>query len=185
MSRAELYQKLLKAAAKQLGVKATSEQAKDLAVLRLCRETITSKLISGRDVDPSALRWLVEELAKFAPPPETPRVELTIVEGITGVCPVCKAEIHPYEPPPTPPPSAPTPPPPSDTQPEPSKPKQPKPSNVVELRPHPPGIHDAPSARMAVHQEPWRGHVDAASDPVPDWSAAHSLPPIPPECFPK
>lgn len=101
MSRAELYQKLLKAAAKQLGVKPSSESAKDLAVLRLARETITSKLISGRDVDPSALRWLVEELAKFAPPPETPKVELTIVEGITGICPACKAEVHPWEPPPT------------------------------------------------------------------------------------
>jgi hypothetical protein len=54
MSRAELYTKLLKAAAKQLGVKPSSESAKDLAVLRLARETITSKLISGRDVDPSA-----------------------------------------------------------------------------------------------------------------------------------
>jgi hypothetical protein len=32
-------------------------------------------------------------------------------------------------------------------------------------------------ARMA------RSELWPASDPVPDWGAAHSLPPIPPECF--
>jgi hypothetical protein len=37
-------------------------------------------------------------------------------------------------------------------------------------------------ARMA-RSELWR--YGAASDPVPNWGAAHSLPPIPPECFPK
>ncbi|MGA8699447.1 MAG: hypothetical protein WB689_37600, partial [Xanthobacteraceae bacterium] len=131
MSRAELYTKLLKAAAKQLGVKPSSESAKDLAVLRLARETITSKLISGRDVDPSALRWLVEELAKFAPPPEIPKVELEIVHGI-AICPSCGYRKPEPEPPALPPPDPPpTPDPPKDdTEPLPAAAAA---SNVVEL----------------------------------------------------
>ena len=135
MSRAELYQKLLKAAARQLGVKPSSESAKDLAVLRLARETITSKLISGRDCDPSALKWLAEELAKFTPPPEIPRVDIAFVEGIVGICPVCKAEIPDYTPPPTPaPPSPPSSPPPTETSsPAPSAPPAPS-TNVVPIK---------------------------------------------------
>jgi hypothetical protein len=194
MSRAVLYQKLLKAAAKQLGVKPSSESAKDLAVLRLARETITSKLISGRDVDPSALRWLVEELAKFAPPPETPKVTVEIVEGITGICPVCKAEVHPWEPPPAPPPSPSSTPPPTEDGP--STPSAPAASNVVELpRRNPGSIHAA--VLLSAARPPLKKYQAAnpaasygtsnpfSAGPMPDWGAAHSLPPIPPERFPK
>jgi hypothetical protein len=127
MSRAELYQRLLKTAAKQLGCKPSDERAKDLAVLRLCRESITSKLISGRDVDPSALRWLVEELAKFSPPPAPLTVQVEVV-GKDGV-PISKL--------------------PREPEPEPTRPSPPMPpscpvpavSNVVEL-PRRSGIHD-------------------------------------------
>ena len=56
MSRAELYQKLLKQAAKELRCKITAEKAKNYAVLKLAREVISSKLVNGKDIDPSALR---------------------------------------------------------------------------------------------------------------------------------
>lgn len=179
--------KARRVAAKELRLSTDDWRVKRYAVFMVAHDTLQAKLATGANINIDGLMKLDAAMAEIraSVPQEPVRVELEIVKGIVGICPSCKAEIRPYEPPPDPPPSAPTPPPPSDTQPEPSKPKQPKPSNVVELRPHPPGIHDAPSARMAVHQEPWRGHVDAASDPVPDWGAAHSLPPTPPECFPK
>src|SRR6516162_2542946 len=66
-ARAELYQKLLKQAAKDLRCKVTDERCKNYAVLKLAREVISSKLVSGRDIDPGALRWLSEELEKYAP----------------------------------------------------------------------------------------------------------------------
>jgi hypothetical protein len=130
MSRAVLYQTLLKAAAKELRVKATSERAKDLAVLRLCRESITSKLISGRDVDPSALRWLVEELAKFAPPQQQKPLKIGVkfLEGPIAHCPACGW--HRDQQPPPSPPSAP---PPTETKPSSPVPSAPA-ANVVALR---------------------------------------------------
>lgn len=79
-SRFELYQRLLAAAAAQLGCDPSSDKAKDLACIRLMRETVTLNLIAGRNVDPGTLRWLIEELAKFAPPEPPIRVEVEIVE---------------------------------------------------------------------------------------------------------
>jgi hypothetical protein len=179
MSRAELYQKLLKTAAKQLGCKPSDERAKDLAVLRLCRESITSKLISGRDVDPSALRWLVEELAKFSPPPEPLRVTVEVV-GKDGI-PISEL---PREPDPTPP-SPSTPPNP------PAEPKPPLPaavaSNVVELR-RGGSIHDAcpltgpmPPLKRLKPELPNLGTYDGGSNPfsagpMPNFGAHHPLP---------
>ena len=63
-ARAELYQKLLKQAAKELGCKVTDERCKNYAVLKLARDVISSKLVSGRDIEPRALRGLSEELEK-------------------------------------------------------------------------------------------------------------------------
>jgi hypothetical protein len=39
-------------------------------VLRLCREVISSRLVAGKDIDANALRWLSEQLERYAPPPE-------------------------------------------------------------------------------------------------------------------
>jgi hypothetical protein len=82
--RYRLYQRLLKAAAKQLNCRVTDDKAKDLACLRLMRETVTLKLIAGKDCDPSSLRWLIEELARFSPPPEA-KVDIGFVEHVTGI----------------------------------------------------------------------------------------------------
>jgi len=103
MSRAELYQKLLRQAAKELRCKITAEKTKNYAVLKLAREVISSKLVSGRDIDPSALRWLAEELEKYAPAAVPPSVQLTI-QPVT-LCAKCRSEVE-GEPPPTLPPAA-------------------------------------------------------------------------------
>ena len=102
-ARAELYQKLLKQAAKELGCKVTDERCKNYAVLKLAREVISSKLVSGRDIDPSALRWLSEELGKYAPAAAPASVQLTI-QPVT-LCAKCRSEVE-GEPPPTLPPAA-------------------------------------------------------------------------------
>ena len=90
-ARAELYQKLLKQAAKELRCKVTDERCKNYAVLKLAREVISSKLVSGRDIDPSALRWLSEELEKYAPAAVPASVQLTIQP--VSICARCKCEI--------------------------------------------------------------------------------------------
>ena len=91
MSRAELYQKLLRQASRELHCKVTDERAKNYAVLKLAREVISSKLVSGRDIDPSALRWLAEELEKYTPsvPLETPQAVIKVCRVHYGVCRRC------------------------------------------------------------------------------------------------
>jgi len=91
MSRAELYQKLLQQAAKELHCKATDERAKNYAVLKLAREVISSKLVNGKDIDPSALRWLSEELEKYAPAAAPASVSVSIQP--VSICARCKCEI--------------------------------------------------------------------------------------------
>jgi hypothetical protein len=102
MSRAELYQKLLRQASRELHCKVTDERCKNYAVLKLAREVISSKLVSGRDIDPSALRWLSEELEKYAPAAVAPNVQLTI-QPVT-LCAKCRAEVEAEPQPPLPPP---------------------------------------------------------------------------------
>ena len=121
MSRAELYQKLLKQAAKELHCKVTDERCKNYAVLKLAREVISSKLVNGKDIDPSALRWLSEELAKYAP--AAAPASVSVVLSRTVICAKCQAQIEREpDPPPTPPPPNPD-----------LKPVRSAPSNVVEL----------------------------------------------------
>jgi len=100
-ARAALYQKLLKQAAKELRCKVTDERCKNYAVLKLAREVISSKLVSGRDIDPSALRWLSEELEKYAPAAVPASVQLTI-QPVT-LCAKCRAVVEAEPPPPLPP----------------------------------------------------------------------------------
>ncbi len=171
--RATLYVQYLEAAAKEYRCAVTDMAAKMAASRRLSFELYTARLIEGHNPDPATLRWFLEEEQRCMPPPEPLKVTVEIV--------------HP-SPQPDPPSSPPTPPdPPAD---EPTLAA----SNVIPL-PHPntlprrdPGsIHnsrlpDGTPARMA-RSELWR--YGAASDPAPDWGAVQSLPPIPPECFPK
>jgi hypothetical protein len=99
-TRAVLYQKLLKQAAKELRCRVTDEKVKTVAVLRLCREVISSKLVAGKDIDANALRWLSEQLEKFAPPPEPASVSISIQPY--SICACCKCEIVPEPDPPPP-----------------------------------------------------------------------------------
>jgi len=136
MSRAEVYQKLLKQAAKELRCKVTDERVKNYAVLKLAREVISSKLVNGKDIDPSALRWLSEELEKYAPAAVAPNVQLTI-QPVT-LCAKCRAEIEAEPQSPLPPPV----PPPVEIKLEAIKPKiKPFGTNVVPLK-KPRSIHD-------------------------------------------
>jgi len=68
-------------------------------------------------------------------PPEPLKVEVAFVDGLVGICPVCKAEVHPYEPP-----QAQTRPPVSTetkdvSKTETSPPPKPSASNILEMRP--------------------------------------------------
>ena len=101
MSRAELYQKLLRQASKELRCKITDERAKNYAVLKLAREVISSKLVNGKGIDPSALRWLAEELEKYAPAAVPASVQLSIQP--VSICARCKCEIDREPDPPLPP----------------------------------------------------------------------------------
>jgi hypothetical protein len=84
--RYKLYEKLLEAAADQLGCEPSDERAKDLATIRMMRESITLNLIAGRNVDPTNLRWLIEQLAAVIPPPAIPPVRLEIIDRNGETC---------------------------------------------------------------------------------------------------
>jgi len=83
-ARAKRYRQLCKEAAKQLGCGPSDELAVHVATLRLCRETFAAKLISGRDVDPTALLKLDETLRQFMlqfAPTEKHTIEFRYVDG--------------------------------------------------------------------------------------------------------
>jgi outer membrane biosynthesis protein TonB len=156
--RFELYQSLLASAAAQLGCETTAEKAKDLACIRMMRESITLNLIAGRNVDPSQLRWLIEELAKFAPPEPPIKVEIEIVDP------------DPPKPPPdTPTPTPPAPPPTSDDRGSNTTSKPSEPSNVIPLKRTPEEEREhvlrACAPPLKRQNEPWRGHVGPVHDP--------------------
>ena len=135
-ARAVLYQKLLKQASRELRCKVTDERAKNYAVLKLAREVISSKLVSGRDIDPSALRWLSEELEKYAPAAVPASVQLTI-QPVT-LCAKCRAVVEtepPSPPPPTNPDLTPAEAAPTDATPPIASKSFAAPDNVVELVP--------------------------------------------------
>jgi hypothetical protein len=80
-SRVELWKKLLKQTAKQLGEKPTAEIVKHLATLRLMRENLQIRLLAGERVDPTDILKLDEALAKFLPQGKPIEVTLNIVES--------------------------------------------------------------------------------------------------------
>jgi hypothetical protein len=98
--RASLYTQFLEAAAKEYRCATTDMPAKMAATRRLSFEVYQARLIEGRDVDPATLRWFLEEETRYAPQQSPLKVEVAIVDGLVGICPHCKAEVHPYEPPP-------------------------------------------------------------------------------------
>ena len=164
----------------------TDWRCKRYALLMVAHDNVTARLASGADISVDNLLKIDTAMAEIrASVPQAPlRVDVELIEGPIEHCPKCGW--HRDEPllPPEPPPSAP---PPTETKPSPPAPLPAATSNVVELPRRGGSIHDAvlpdgTPARMA-RSELWR--YGAASDPVPDWGVAHSLPPVPPECFPK
>lgn len=166
-SRTKRYLGLLRQVARELDEKPNAEIVKHVATLRLMRESLQIRLLAGERINPSDVLALDAALKQYLPQGKPITVQIEVVDPV-----------------PLPEPSPPTPPP-TETKPSPPAPLPAAASNVVELPRRGGSIHDAvlpdgTQARMA-RSELWR--YGSASDPVPD--AAHSLPPIPPECFPK
>jgi hypothetical protein len=182
---AERLYRARRAAAKELKLPITSWQVRRFALLMVGHDNLTAKLANGVDVSIDNLLRIDAAMAQVrsSVPQEPIKVDVEFVEGPIEHCPKCGW--HRDEPlPPDPPPPAPLP---TETKPSPPAPLPAAASNVVELPRRGGSIHDAilpdgTPARMA-RSELWR--YGAASDPVLEWGAAHSLPPIPPECFPK
>jgi hypothetical protein len=78
--RAARYEQYAREAAKQFNMRPGDELPSRIACLKLALESITARLIGGREIDPGALRWLSEELAKYTPPPVQPEITVTFVE---------------------------------------------------------------------------------------------------------
>jgi hypothetical protein len=196
-SRAAQFQKLCKQVARELNCRPTDERAQHVATLRMARQTIAARLVSGVSVDPDALLKIDTALRHYAPREEV-KVSVDFVEGVTGLfdCPHCgkRSEAKNYvapEPPPSSP-SPPTSPPPTET----AKPSLPAPSpNIVPIR-RDGSVHDVafPSGGVAPlkrHQnEPWRGHVlpnlnggGSASNPFSAGPAPNFSAPVLPSPF--
>jgi hypothetical protein len=94
VGRAVRYRTLVRDAAKQLGVKPSSERAKHVATLRFARETFADRLVAGRDVNPDHLLKLDEALKAYLPeatsaPPSDTLMGLRICRKLAGVCEAC------------------------------------------------------------------------------------------------
>lgn len=193
-SRARRYKKLLRQVARELDEKPAAEVVKHVATFRLLRENLQIRLLEGRDVDPGDLLKVDDVLKQYLPRGKPLSVEVKIVDGITGICPKCHAEIEDWVAPPKP---APSPPPVIDAEPiKEAKPETPAlPAPPPRRDPSTLGIHnarlpDGTLARMPPIDESWRTRVGSSGaydvfQPAPGWGAAHGLPTPPPECFGK
>jgi hypothetical protein len=103
-----------RAAAKELGVKASDPRAIRLATLLCAYDSVQAQLAAGRTVDVDNLLKLDAALAQarvsVAPPPE---VKVTFVEQLHGICQKCghsqpQAKTLPGPVAPSPPPSKPS-----------------------------------------------------------------------------
>jgi hypothetical protein len=145
--RAALFQRFARDAARRLGCKPGDQVAVHYATLQLALELIQTRLIGGKEIDVSSLRWLSEQLDRYRPPPAPQEaIKIELAETLVGVCEKC-GHVHQTDKPihdPDPPPS-PAPPRPPDSPPE--KPSLPAvaaaPSNVVPLKRDPGSIHTA------------------------------------------
>jgi hypothetical protein len=149
-SRAELYKKLLKQVARELGEKTTADIVKHVATIKLMRENIQIRLLAGERVDPADVVKIDECLKRYLPAGKPLKVEVEFVGPEPSSTP----------PSPTPPPALP----PTDTKP--SSPSEP--SNVIPLK------RSAEEEREAVLRacrpplqtsQPWRAHVGPVGDP--------------------
>jgi hypothetical protein len=171
-SRVDLYKKLLRQVAKQLGEKTTADIVKHVATLKLMRENIQIRLLAGERVDPGDVVKIDECLKRYLPDRAPLKVEVEFIDSLPS-------EPTPDPPPPEPPPA----PPPTDTKP--SSPSEP--SNVVPLRPAEDreAVLRACAPPLKRGNEPWRGHVGPVGDPygsvnpfgtfgdIPNFSAAY------------
>jgi hypothetical protein len=97
---AERLYRARRVAAKELKLPVTDWRVKRLATLTYAYDGIQAQLAAGRTIDIDNLLKIDAALAEVrASAPSIPKVEIAFVEGLVGICPVCKAEVHPYEPP--------------------------------------------------------------------------------------
>ena len=88
-SRGERFKKLCREAGRQLNVKADSELAKHVAILRLMREQLQVKLLNGAHVDPADVLKLDEALKGYLPVIELPKLEIGFVRRLHECCRAC------------------------------------------------------------------------------------------------
>jgi hypothetical protein len=89
MRRYTRLEELKAEAAAALNLPINADNVVVLSALKLEHEVLLESLIAGRAVDPGALLNITEAIAKFAPATPPPKVEVTIVEGLHGICEKC------------------------------------------------------------------------------------------------
>jgi hypothetical protein len=129
--RADVYKKLLRDVAKELGEATSAEIVKHVAALRMMRESLQTQILLGERINPNDLIALDAALSKYLPQRKPISVTVELVDSL------------PHEPPPTPPqPPTPPTPPPTDTEAKPA-------TNVVQL-PVPVRVAADPMSPMSV-----------------------------------
>jgi hypothetical protein len=167
-SRTDLYKKLLKQVAKELGEKTAADIVKHVATLKLMRENIQIRLLAGERVDPLDVLKLDECLKRYLPQGKPVTVTVRFVDGDEPL-------------PDAPPPSSPSPPPspPSGPTPETTSAPSAPAGNVVPLRPVG-SIHDQPGVPLKrLQNEPWRQFVGPVGDPYGSVNPFGTSGPIP------
>jgi hypothetical protein len=96
--RYDRLQQLKQDAAAQFELPIDSERVSIIAGLRMHHEALQERMCAGRAVSTADLLEVAKAIADLSPSPQQ-RVEIAFVEGLVGICPHCKAEVHPYEPP--------------------------------------------------------------------------------------
>jgi hypothetical protein len=81
----ERYKQLCRETARHLKVKQNDPRVEHVATLKLMREGIQARLLSGHYVEPSEVLRLDEALARYMPAADPLEVKLTFVENVRGV----------------------------------------------------------------------------------------------------
>jgi hypothetical protein len=175
-SRAELYKKLLKQVARELGEKTTADIVKHVATIKLMRENIQIRLLAGERVDPADVVKIDECLKRYLPAGKPISVQIEVLPRLNP---------EPDQPSPSTPPDGGGNPVPAETSPA------PLPDNVVPLKRTAEQECALQEERCAPPikrgNEPWRGHIQpnlgagapGHSDPfgtygpIPDFSASY------------
>ncbi len=178
-SRAARYQKLLREAARDLGVNLKDDRVSQVATLRLMREAVVAKLLNGGEVDPGVVLQIDTALKALLPFAGATRgIEVTYTSYEEGICPQCGfVSRHEGETSKWPAAETPTS---DDGKPAaeastetPAPAPAPAPANVVDLRQR--ALSQAPLKRLQ-EPEPWRDYTAGSpAGPTPAFPILPSL----------